>query len=121
MDIFHELESYTGIDITQPGMYYQLVDHGSLQHRNRVERILAPIADSRFLDGVLPLCQHGCAHMTFVVVNGPTRGELWDDIHNVMPGAIYRKNEDGTPMSFMEWYQEWIDFSYQWLERNKSQ
>ena len=89
-------------------------------------------------DGMLILCQHGCANDDFLIVNGSERGFVWEYIewvgHHVpllkeMPDLshTYRlpeserdradkewiisllKSTKEEKMTFIDWYSDWLD------------
>jgi SMI1 / KNR4 family (SUKH-1) len=52
--------------------------------------------------GVLELCDHGCAIYSYLVVNGPPHGTIWNGSGiDVQP----------TELGFLEWYRQWADAS----------
>lgn len=64
------------------------------------EDVLDRWADELF--GVLELCHHGCAIHSYLVVNGPRSGTIWNAC-----GADLEPTETG----FLEWYRPWVDQS----------
>jgi hypothetical protein len=48
--------------------------------------------------GLLELCHQGCAIYSYLVVNGPTYGTIWDGREDFYP----------TELSFSDWYRRWI-------------
>ncbi len=59
------------------------------------------------LDGAFPICHHGCALRTWLVVSGPERGRVWYDAR--AEGGGLRPHQD-VP-SFLDWYRGWLEES----------
>lgn len=53
--------------------------------------------------GTLNLCHEGCGHYHFLVVTGPTRGQMWIDSCGSDGGYFPLKVE------FLDWYERWLD------------
>ncbi len=49
--------------------------------------------------GVLEFCHQGCAIYSYLVVNGPTYGTLWDGQEDFYP----------TGLTFGLWYRRWVE------------
>jgi len=49
--------------------------------------------------GVLEFCHQGCAIYSYLVVNGPTFGTIWDGCEDFFP----------TGLSFAGWYRSWLE------------
>ena len=49
--------------------------------------------------GALELCHHGCAIYSYLVVNGPTYGTIWDGREDFYP----------TCLAFGVWYRRWLE------------
>ena len=56
--------------------------------------------------GVLELCHQGCAIYSYLVVNGPAHGTIWNGREDFYP----------TELSFGRWYRRWVKKALQTLE-----
>lgn len=61
------------------------------------------------IDGAIPICHLGCALRQWLVVHGNQRGYVWDDMRADHAGIAPVKNADGKPMTFTNWYLQWLD------------
>jgi hypothetical protein len=52
--------------------------------------------------GILEICHHGCAIYSYLVVNGPTYGTIWEGREDITP----------TGLNFSTWYRNWAE---KWL------
>ncbi|WP_351222807.1 SMI1/KNR4 family protein [Streptomyces sp. NPDC002133] len=61
-------------------------------------------------EGTLCIGSQGCAYYSLLVVTGPQRGTMWDDVRAVGEGVVPvgRRGTTG-PVSFAEWYLNWLD------------
>jgi len=57
----------------------------------------------------LYICHYGCAIRFFLVVNGPSFGEVWIDRQADRAGFAPVCSEDGRRLSLLEWYEQWLD------------
>jgi hypothetical protein len=71
--------------------------------------------DDEFLEmslpGALYLCHYGCALRFFLVVAGPSSGEVWHDFRADGRGIYPAAAPDGRHPGFLEWYGQWVDQS----------
>jgi hypothetical protein len=63
------------------------------------------------LPGALYLCHCGCALRFFLVVNGPCKGEVWQDWQADGTGIHPAVDAQGRRTGFVEWYERWLDES----------
>ncbi|MEG4217672.1 SMI1/KNR4 family protein [Microcoleus sp. Pol14C6] len=56
--------------------------------------------------GVLELCHQGCAIYSYLVVNGPAHGTIWNGREDFYP----------TELSFGRWYRRWVEKALRTLE-----
>jgi hypothetical protein len=59
--------------------------------------------------GVLEFCHQGCAIYSYLVVNGPTYGTIWDGREDFYP----------TGLSFGAWYRRWLEKALRTLENER--
>lgn len=50
--------------------------------------------------GLIELCHQGCGIVSYLVVNGPAYGFVWDGLEDFHP----------TKLSFADWYRKWAKF-----------
>lgn len=63
------------------------------------------------LNGAFPICHHGCALRTYLVVTGPERGNVWFDRRADYEGMEPHVDHEGRHLEFLEWYVRWLDES----------
>ena len=56
--------------------------------------------------GTIPICHHGCGMLTYLVVTGPERGNLWGFPSEELYPMV---GKDGKRLKFAEWYMDWLD------------
>jgi hypothetical protein len=61
------------------------------------------------MNGAFPICHHGCAYRTYLVVTGPERGNLWFDGRASDQGIVPHSGPGGGRVTFAEWYDAWLD------------
>src|SRR5262249_10052106 len=59
--------------------------------------------------GVLEVCHQGCAIYSYLVVNGPTYGTIWDGREDFYP----------TGLTFGAWYQRWLEHVLRMLDNER--
>jgi hypothetical protein len=59
--------------------------------------------------GALYLCHYGCAIRFFLIMNGSQSGEVWIDRQAEANGIIPERDEDGSRIKFLQWYEKWLD------------
>ncbi|MFI9616625.1 SMI1/KNR4 family protein [Streptomyces sp. NPDC052023] len=61
-------------------------------------------------EGTLCISSQGCAYYSLLVVTGPQRGTMWDDVRAVGEGVVPVERGGKTRhVSFAEWYLDWLD------------
>lgn len=64
--------------------------------------------NSSVMQGAIPVCHEGCAQRDWLVVTGPQAGTMWRDMRADNVGIAPLMNKDGTPMTFSDWYLDWL-------------
>ncbi|MEU9832168.1 SMI1/KNR4 family protein [Streptosporangium sp. NPDC048047] len=64
--------------------------------------------DEALVAGTLCVSDRGCGYHTLLVVTGPERGTVWEDVRAVGMGVVPLGDGDGGRMTFAEWYLEWL-------------
>jgi hypothetical protein len=60
------------------------------------------------VNGAFPICHHGCALRTYLVVTGPEAGRVWFDRRAEYHGLQPHLEADGSHMTFAAWYGRWL-------------
>ncbi len=63
------------------------------------------------VNGAFPICHHGCALRTYLVVSGPEYGHVWLDARAEYGGLRPHLDAAGRHMTFAAWYTRWIQES----------
>ncbi len=76
--------------------------------------------DEKWITGLLRICNFGCGVFIDVVVNGKEYGHIWVDAR-ASDGGIYPYTtlEKTNKTSFLEWYNFWLDKSFNELKKGK--
>lgn len=64
---------------------------------------------SRLMNGAIPICHHGCALRSWLVVTGQEAGQIWQDKRADLGGILPAVARDGKRLTFLRWYREWLD------------
>jgi hypothetical protein len=63
----------------------------------------------RHVNGAIPICHHGCALRSWLVVSGTEAGNVWldrrADLRGLSPGTL----PNGKRATFLSWYLKWLD------------
>lgn len=100
----HELEWN---DLT--GNPDDLSDIEASDYDELVERFTARYWDGSIMNGAIPICHTGCALRIWLVVTGSQAGCLWYDKRAEFGGVMPLTSDDGAPLTFGAWYEEWLD------------
>lgn len=60
------------------------------------------------MNGAIPICQRGCGLRIWLVINGPQAGYVWGDDRAEFKGIYPIQDENGTQLSFSDWYLSWV-------------
>ena len=60
------------------------------------------------MQGSIPICHQGCAIRNWLVVSGPLKGTIWVDYRSEEGGIAPVLNKKKQPMTFTEWYDDWL-------------
>ncbi|MFE5208785.1 SMI1/KNR4 family protein [Streptomyces sp. NPDC056600] len=65
--------------------------------------------DDTLTQGTLCVSSQGCGYYSLLVVTGPLRGTMWDDVRAVGEGVLpIRRKDDDRPLPFTDWYLHWL-------------
>ncbi len=64
--------------------------------------------DSNLVNGAIPICHHGCALRTWLVVTCDQRGHVWHDGRADQTGLTPHQGPTGEPQTFADWYEAWL-------------
>ena len=76
-----------------------------------------PQWDPANMAGAFPICDHGCAVRSWLVVSGRERGRVWYDGRADGDGVWPQVDADGKHLTFGNWYLTWIDESLSALRK----
>ena len=54
--------------------------------------------------GTMVISMEGCGYCRFIVITGPTRGQVWFNADAAAGGGYIPLN-----LSFLDWYEKWLD------------
>lgn len=64
------------------------------------------------VSGTIVLCHWGCALYDLLVVTGPARGSVWNDRRAEDGGLHPYRSASGDYLSFLDWYEGWLDSAH---------
>jgi len=73
-----------------------------------IEQFEARYWNPSLINGAIPICHTGCALRIWLVLNGGQAGDLWYDKRSEYGGLMPLTLDDGSPLKFAEWYEEWL-------------
>lgn len=68
------------------------------------------------LNGILPICGIGCGEYYFLVITGPSKGEIWIDSRDLWGGIAPVLDESGSRQKFDSWYFNWLKAEVLYLQ-----
>ncbi len=91
---------------------------GYLEENERQEFRLDYIFGVKSYTGLMLLCEHGCGWDSFLILDGPLKGYVIDDLAaatSTPDGAegVFTTSSSGFPHTFFEWLEDWIEKSIQ--------
>lgn len=99
-------------DLINPSFPFQHTSYWNFEDDQFVPENEDTYFDNKWVDGVLRISDFGCGVSMNLVVNGPEYGNIWVD-SRVNDGGIFPDpffKDDGR-ISFLEWYEFWLDQS----------
>lgn len=72
------------------------------------------------VQGSIAISHQGCGYYEFLVFSGPERGNMWHDGRCSGRGFKPATSHSGGRLSFLEWYQRWLDESVQQMTADKT-
>lgn len=87
-------------------------DENETQYEQELQEFDERYYDPALLNGVLAICNYGCAVSLNLVVNGVEYGNIWTDDRSSDYG-IHPSHELGNEqkLGFLDWYELWVDNS----------
>jgi SMI1 / KNR4 family (SUKH-1) len=85
--------------------------------------------DDKFIQGTLTITNYGCGIYAMLVVTGKQSGKVWIDdrtndngiypaslsfccaFHDTDPNDFYPNSDEEQPLSFYDWYEDWLNRS----------
>jgi len=88
------------------------VDEEEDEYENEREKFEEKYFDKEHMNGVLAICNYGCAISLNLVVKGQEYGKMWTDDRGSDNGIhpSYELGNKGS-IGFLEWYELWLDNS----------
>ena len=95
------------------------VPYSDDQTEEDVKQLGAFFADSCNNYGKLVIGEMGCGIMIDLVVNGPSKGQVWIDDRTYEWGGLYPYDQFDTtqPLRFLDWYEMWLDQALSHFDR----
>jgi hypothetical protein len=92
-------------------------DHGQNEdeedqiHLERDALIEQAYWSPHIMNGAIPICHHGCAIRTWLVITGPMKDTIWEDFRCNLEGIKPVMDESNRYIDFLKWYEYWLDES----------
>jgi len=113
-DAYRQFLSKVGHDGAGP--FYGLEPLGTFDHDLSQPFSITAATEDLLLDqlvpGVLQLCHHGCEAYSYLIVNGPTYGTIWN-------GGECGEYFNPTGLTFDVWYRSWMERALRTLENER--
>lgn len=92
-------------------------DENEKEYERQLEAFEELYFDKEQMNGVIAICNYGCAISLNLVVNGKEYGNTWTDDRGSDNG-IYPSSELGNEhrITFLNWYELWLDNSLKELD-----
>lgn len=92
-------------------------DENEKEYERQLEAFEELYFDREQMNGVIAICNYGCAVSLNLVVNGQEYGNIWTDDRGSDNG-IYPSRELGNEhrITFLNWYELWLDNSLKELD-----
>ncbi|MCC5607233.1 SMI1/KNR4 family protein [Nostoc sp. CHAB 5834] len=93
--------------------------------------------DNKFIQGTLNITNYGCGIYAMLIVTGEQSGKIWIDdrtndngiypaclsfchaFHDINPDDSYpNSNNEEQPLSFYEWYEDWLNRSLEQIRQS---
>lgn len=85
--------------------------------------------DDKFIQGTLTITNYGCGIYALLVITGEQSGKIWIDdrtndngiypatlsfchaFHDINPDDFHQDSDEEQPLSFYDWYEDWLNRS----------
>ncbi|MBN3870475.1 MAG: SMI1/KNR4 family protein [Nostoc sp.] len=85
--------------------------------------------DDQFIQGTVTITNYGCGIYAMLVITGEQSGRIWiddrtndngiypaclsfcDAFHDINPDDFHQDSDQGQPLSFYDWYEDWLNRS----------
>ncbi|MEH2389652.1 MAG: SMI1/KNR4 family protein [Nostoc sp.] len=85
--------------------------------------------DDKFIQGTLTITNYGCGIYAMLVITGQQSGKIWIDdrtndngiypttlsfchaFHDINPDDFHQDSDEEQPLSFYDWYEDWLNRS----------
>ena len=97
-------------------------DENEDEYEKQFEAFQEEYYDPKHMTGAIAICNFGCAVSLNLVVNGKEYGNIWTDDRSSDYG-IHPSQELGNAnrITFLDWYERWLDNSLSKLNESKSE
>ena len=88
-------------------------------YANQLKNFEKEYFDNKHMNGVIAICNYGCAVSINLVVNGDEYGNIWTD-DRASDYGIHPSQELGNTgrITFLDWYERWLDDSLSEMENS---
>ena len=114
MSLYLDMDYPQEMELLVPGRPFPLTN--AYVPENEADRALG-YHGYHLQQGMVHLCNYGCGVFVNLVVTGPSAGTVWTDARSIQ-GGLYPGDPSypGRYISFLEWYEHWMDSSLIQLE-----
>ncbi|MDF5736667.1 MULTISPECIES: SMI1/KNR4 family protein [unclassified Nostoc] len=92
--------------------------------------------DDKFIQGSLTITNYGCGIYAMLVITGEQSGKIWIDdrtndngiypasltfchaFHDINPDDFYPDRDEEQPLSFYDWYEDWLNRSLEQIRQS---
>ena len=90
------------------------------EYEKEIERLEEKYWDPKFVNGAIPICHQGCALRNWLVITGPEAGNVWEDLRADEAGLRPSAKKGKKRLTFLEWYDSWLQKAISKLPRAKA-
>ena len=86
----------------------ELLTLNEAEYDSKVDEFETRYWSPSLVDGAIPICHTGCALRIWLVVAGEQFGHVWYDGRADYSGIVPLVLNDGSPLTFSTWYEDWL-------------
>lgn len=87
----------------------ELADRDKSEYGRQMDMFERMYWGTSLVNGAIPICHEGCALRIWLVLRGNQAGNLWEDRRSEYGGLKPVRLADGSPATFTEWYDAWLN------------